>query len=114
MVRIDSKQSLVAGVLAALGASVCCVGPLLLVTLGVGGAWIGTLVRFEPYRPIFVGLTVLFFGVAYWRLYRDRACDAGASCGDPRTLRRQRITFWSVAMLVSLLIATPSLAPWFY
>ena len=68
MIRIDSKQSLAAGVLAALGASVCCVGPLLLVTLGVGGAWIGTLTRFEPYRPIFVALTVLFFGVAYWRL----------------------------------------------
>ncbi|HZE91048.1 MAG TPA: mercuric transporter MerT family protein, partial [Rhizobacter sp.] len=34
------KSSLVAGVLAAIGASVCCVGPLVLLMLGIGGAWI--------------------------------------------------------------------------
>jgi mercuric ion transport protein len=36
------KGSMVAGALAAIGASMCCVGPLVLLTLGIGGAWIAT------------------------------------------------------------------------
>jgi mercuric ion transport protein len=36
---LNVKGSLVAGALAAIGASVCCVGPLVLLTLGIGGAW---------------------------------------------------------------------------
>ena len=115
MVEFDSKRSLAVGVLAALGASVCCVGPLVLLTLGIGGTWIGTLTKFEPYRPIFIGVTLLFFGLAYWRLYRRPVnCEPSAACPDPRTIKRQRATFWFVAILVSLLLATPRLAPLFY
>ena len=48
---LNAKGSLVAGVAAAIGASVCCLGPLVLLMLGIGGAWIGNLAAFEPYRP---------------------------------------------------------------
>ncbi|MBU6503635.1 MAG: hypothetical protein KGQ35_12325 [Burkholderiales bacterium] len=37
MVPISVKDSLIAGVLAAIGASVCCVGPLVLLAFGIGG-----------------------------------------------------------------------------
>ncbi|MBS0307555.1 MAG: mercury transporter MerT, partial [Proteobacteria bacterium] len=37
---LNAKRSLVVGVLAAIGASVCCVGPLVLLLLGIGGAWV--------------------------------------------------------------------------
>ena len=47
--QLDVKGSLVAGVLAGIGASVCCVGPLVLLALGIGGAWIGNLTALEPY-----------------------------------------------------------------
>jgi mercuric ion transport protein len=40
------------GGLAAILASTCCLGPLVLVALGLSGAWIGNLTRLEPYRPI--------------------------------------------------------------
>jgi hypothetical protein len=50
---------LIAGTLAALGASVCCVLPLVLVALGIGGSWIASLTAMEPYRPVFVGLTLV-------------------------------------------------------
>jgi hypothetical protein len=39
---------LIAGILSAIGASICCVGPLLLLALGVSGAWIGSLTALEP------------------------------------------------------------------
>ena len=40
MAALNAKDSLAAGIIAAIGASVCCVGPLLLLALGIGGAWI--------------------------------------------------------------------------
>jgi mercuric ion transport protein len=106
---------LIAGVLSAIGASICCVGPLLLLSLGISGAWIGSLAALEPYRPIFIGLTLLFLGFAFYRLYLVRpACSSGSSCGNSRTLKRQRLGFWIVTVLVLGLIAVPWFAPLFY
>jgi hypothetical protein len=46
---------LIAGILSTVGASICCVGPLVLLALGVSGAWISSLTALESYRPIFIG-----------------------------------------------------------
>ena len=69
MARLTEKDSLIAGVLAAIGASVCCVGPLVLLALGIGGSWVGSLTAMEPYRPFFIGMTLLFLGLAFRELY---------------------------------------------
>jgi mercuric ion transport protein len=109
------KGFLVAGILAAVGASVCCVGPLVLLAIGVSGAWVGSLTALEPYRPFFIGLTLLFLGLAFHRLYfARRACTPGLACANPRTLKHQRLAFWIVAILVLGLISVPWLAPLFY
>ena len=115
MTVLNVKGSLVAGILAGIGASVCCVGPLVLLALGIGGAWIGTLTTFEPYRPLFIGLTLLFLGLAFRKLYLvPQACAPGTTCADPQTTKRQRLTFWSVAVLLLGLLAVPWFAPLFY
>lgn len=51
MAALNAKGSLVAGVVAATGASVCCARPLVLLVPGIGGAWIGNLTAFEPLSP---------------------------------------------------------------
>ena len=115
MVVLNAKGSLVAGILAGIGASVCCVGPLLLLALGVGGAWIGNLTAFEAYRPLFIGLTLLFLSLGFRKLYLvPQACAPGMACADPQTANRQRLMFWSVAVLVLCLLAVPWFAPLFY
>jgi mercuric ion transport protein len=114
-VRLSTKGSLIAGTAAAVGASLCCVAPLVLLALGVSGAWIASLTALEPYRPIFVSLALLFLGVAFRRLYLvPQRCQPGAPCADPRLLKRQRRTFWTVALPLLGLLATPWLAPLFY
>ena len=106
---------LIAGIFSAIGASICCVGPLVLLALGVSGAWIGSLTALEPYRPIFIGLTLLFLGFAFYRLYLVRpSCSPESACANPRTLKRQRLGFWIVTLLVLGLIAVPWFAPLFY
>ncbi len=115
MVQLTGKGSLIASALAAIGASVCCVGPLVLLSLGIGGSWVGSLTAMTPYRPIFIGLTLLFLGLTFRKLYLvPQVCAPGTPCADPRTVKRQRLTFWIVTGLLLGLLAVPSLAPLFY
>ena len=115
MAEWNAKGSLVASVFTGIGASVCCVGPLVLLAFGIGGAWIGNLTALEPYRPIFIGLTLLFLVLAFRKLYLvPQVCAPSTACADPKTSRRQRLTFWTVATLMLGLLAVPSLAPLFY
>jgi mercuric ion transport protein len=109
---LGAKSSIVAGALAAIGASVCCVGPLVLLMLGVSGAWISYLTAFEPFRPYFIGLTLLFLFLAFRKLYFvKRACATGETCADNRVLNRQRLIFWFLSIPLLLLVAFPWYAP---
>ena len=115
MAHLTGKGSLIAGVLAAIGASVCCVGPLVLLAFGIGGTWIGSLTAMEPYRPIFIGLTLLFLGLAFRKLYLvPQVCTPGTPCAETRTLKRQRFAFWIIAVLLLGLLAVPWIIPFFY
>lgn len=110
-----TSASLLGGLLAAFGATACCFGPLLLVVLGIGGAWASRLQRLEPYQPYFYGFTLLFVGLAFHRLYvRPRRCAEGEVCEAPGVLRRQRIVFWMVVGLITAMVASPLVAPFFY
>ena len=109
---LGAKSSIVAGALAAIGASVCCVGPLVLLMLGVSGAWISYLTAFEPFRPYFIGLTLLFLFLAFRKLYLvKRACATGDACADDRVLNRNRLIFWFLSVSLLLLVAFPWYAP---
>ena len=106
---------LIAGIFTALGASICCVGPLGLLALGVSGAWIGSLTALEPYRPIFIVLTLAFLAIAFHRLFFARqVCAPETACANLCTLKRQRLAFWIVAILVIGLISVPWVALLFY
>ncbi len=113
--QLTGKGSLIAGALAAVGASVCCVGPLVLLALGISGTWVGSLTAMEPFRPFFVILTLVFLGLAFRKLYLlPQVCVPGTPCANPETRRRQRVTFWIVTALLVGLLAVPWLAPLFY
>ncbi len=111
----NTKLALVGAALAGIGASACCVGPFLLLSLGIGGAWIGHLTALEPYRPIFVGLTILFFGLAFRRLYlAPQSCVGENHCVADRTRRVQTILFWIFVPFSLGLVASPWILPLFY
>jgi len=112
---MDTKPTLWASALAATGASLCCVAPLVLVSLGVGGAWLATLTRLEPLRPFFVALALGLLVLAWRKLYRRPVfCAPGQACADAAVLRRQRLIFWLVAAPLLLLLAFPWYASLFY
>jgi len=100
--------SIAAGAASALGASVCCVLPLVLVAIGVGGAWVAQLRSLERFYPAFVGLAVAAFAYAFYRLYLKPApCAPDTACVSPATRRNQRIAFWATLVAAKALILFP-------
>jgi mercuric ion transport protein len=103
------------GGLAAILASTCCLGPLILVALGLSGAWIGNLTRLEPYRPFFIAgaLIALFFAGRH--IFRPaQTCNPGEVCALPRTRRIYKILFVTVCVLVVIALAFPYVVKLFY
>ena len=108
-------RALIAGGAAALLASTCCLGPLVLITLGFSGAWISKLTVLEPYQPIFITAAVVALFFAWKRIWRPAAaCAPGEVCALPRVRRGYQLFFVAVCGLVLLALAFPLVAPWFY
>lgn len=109
------RGALGAGGLAALLASACCLGPLVLVVLGVSGAWIGSLTAFEAYRPLFLCVALLALFLAYRRIFRKvEACQPGEVCAVPRVRLGYQIVFWIVLTLVLVALTFPYILPLLY
>lgn len=106
--------AIVAAVLAAIGASVCCVVPLVFVLLGISGAWIANLTALDAWRPWFSIATLLCLAVAFWTLYGPHArCRIQGQCVDARVLQRRRRWLWLVTILIGLLLLFPYYVGWF-
>jgi len=103
------------GGLAAILASTCCLGPLVLVALGFSGAWIGNLTVLEPYRPLFIGAALVALAFAARRIFRPtQACKPGEVCAIPQVRTAYKLIFWIVAALVMVALAYPYVLPLFY
>ncbi|MBN8739127.1 MAG: mercury transporter MerT [Lysobacterales bacterium 69-70] len=106
--------ALLGAVAAAVGASVCCVLPLVLVLLGISGAWIANLTALDAGRPWLSAATLLCLAWGFWTLYGPAArCRTDGICVDPTRLRRRRTWLWFVTVLIVLLLLFPYYIGWF-
>lgn len=109
-----SRYAIAAAGVAAVGASVCCVVPLVFVLLGIGGAWMVRLTAFDVWRPWFTAATLVCLLAAFWVVYRPaNACATGVACADPRRLRRQRRVLWLATGAIAALLLFPYYIGWF-
>jgi mercuric ion transport protein len=115
MIQRSRSAKIVAagGLLGALGIASCCALPLALVSLGIGGAWVGNLVALTPYKPFLVVATTALLGYGYycvyWRARRD--CAAGEQCVSPYENRTVRISLWAATILFGGALAFEYLEP---
>lgn len=90
----NGRGALLTGGLAAILASTCCLGPLVLIALGFSGAWIGSLTVLEPYRPFFIGAALVALFFAYRRIFRPaQVCIPGEVCADPQVSTIYKLVF---------------------
>lgn len=102
------------GVLATLLASTCCVLPLVLVLVGITGAWMVHLQALAPVTPFAIALAVGALAWAGWLVFRpQRFCTrADGSCATTRPIMRR--VFVACAVFAALLLGFPLIAPLFY
>ena len=110
----SAGKALLAGGLAALLASACCLGPLVLVLAGISGAWIGNLAAFQPYQPLFMAASAVALFLAWRRIWRPTPCTSGQACAAPRIKSGYKILFGLVVLLQTVAVGFPFIAPWFY
>ena len=100
------------GVLSALTASLCCVGPLVLVFFGVGSASTALAIGYR--KPYFLTLGLFVMGLSFSRLYKK-------SCHNKHFSKKQQLILFGSSFLIALLIyylliyvLTPLIAPSIY
>jgi len=106
------KLTLGGAVLAAIAASSCCIGPLILAALGIGGA--GAFAVLGAYRPYILGATAVMLAGGFYLTYRKpRAAAEGDACGcekpNPKAGRAGKIGLWFATGLVLVFAAAPNL-----
>jgi len=92
---------------AALLASLCCVGPLLFVTLGVGAGFAS---QFEPLRPLFTVLSVGLLALGFYVVYGRRTapvCAPDGSCAVPLDRTRDKVLLWLATVLAIVFLTFP-------
>lgn len=104
-----------AGMLAAVGASLCCITPVLSLIAGAGGlatafTWV------EPLRPFLIALTLGTLGFAWFQQLKFGKTDQSCDCEQD-----QKPSFWRsskflglVTVFAALMLAFPSYAHIFY
>ena len=111
MSQKESNLPIIGGVIAAVGAGLCCAGPFILLLLGVSGSWIVNLTLLEPYRPIFILLVLALFGFAGWKVYRPvEDCVPGTACA---VRKRRQVIFWLTALTALVLVTSNYWIVWF-
>lgn len=87
------NQLISAGLLAAFGASLCCITPLLALVAG-GSGIASTFSWVEPYRPYLIGLTVTVLVFAWYQKLKPRK-EIYCECepGTPQETEKRKITF---------------------
>lgn len=78
------------GLIGGLLASTCCIAPLILVLMGVGGAWVGNLTALAPYQWFFVAIALVCLGAGFWHVYYKPkiVCVEGSYCATPNSNSR--------------------------
>lgn len=80
----------------------CCIGPWSVALLGVNGAV--AFARWQPYRPLILGLAAILLLWAGWQVYRGpKNCDT--ACSRKRSLWFKGALVFSIAFLLLAVFA---------
>ncbi len=103
----------VGSLLGAVGASSCCILPLVLFSLGASGPWLGQLTALAPLQPWLLGATALFLASGFYLVYRRPrgTCAVDGACARPGRRRLVIVALWTATVIAALAAVFPYLAP---
>jgi len=108
--NIETKKErtpLIAAIIAGGLASACCIGPLIIVFLGLGSA--SVFIAMEPYRPIFAVITLSLIAWAGWRHWQGRKVCIANGCPPKKPILLCMLGGGAILLLISpsLLVYLP-------
>ena len=118
MLNKDDKKPIKIGLWAGFIASLCCIGPLILIVLGIGGA--STALAIGKQSPYFLalGILILVAGLGLYYFRKNKKCN---ECDTERLSWKKIVTIiilacvsFLVVYYVLLYVLVPWLAPIVY
>ena len=103
------------GLIGAVLASTCCLGPLVLLLLGISGAWISYLTALAPYQPFFLVASLGFLAAGFWKVYGKTmgSCQEGSSCSTSQSDKLVKVALWTGTLIIGAAIGVETLGPLF-
>jgi mercuric ion transport protein len=106
----------IGAIVAASLASLCCIGPVLFVTVGIGA---GLARQFEPLRPLFTIITIALMAAGFYSVYGRAAGQDAESCDDDAACRarsasrtRDKVVLWGATLIALVLLTLPRWSLW--
>ncbi len=110
----SDKKLIGAGLLSALAASLCCITPVLALIAGTSGL-ASTFSWIEPFRPYFIGLTVLVLGFAwYQKLKTQKEIDCDCDTDEKPKFIQSKSFLGIVTVFAIVMLAFPYYSEIFY
>lgn len=109
-----NSKSWVAGIFAAIAASLCCITPVLAFLGGASGlassfSWI------ESYRPYLIGATILVFAFTWYQKFKpQKQVDCDCETDNKKSFWQSKLFLGIVTGVAALMIAFPYYAKIFY
>ena len=101
------KASLGGSVVAAISASLCCIGPLVAVLLGASG--FAAAGFFAKWRPVLLTATFAFLALAWFLTYRKpKAVCTDGSCATTSAFAWSKVTLWIATASVIVAAGFPA------
>jgi len=101
--------------LGALAMTSCCILPLALVSMGVGGVWIAQLTALYAYKWYTFAFAASFITWGFWKVHRSEAgeCRDGTACARPVNRRIMKGSLWLATVVTLLAMVFPYVSPYF-
>ena len=100
------SQLIAGGVVASIGASICCLGPFMLLATGVSGAWMSRLMMLEPFQPILAGISLTAFAIAGIRLLRVTPSSVDVSSCETRSVGWGQSALYFLCLALALVLVS--------
>lgn len=99
------------GLLAALAASTCCVFPLSLAALGIGGTWLSTLNSVAAYEMFFRVAGIILLAAGFWLVYAPSKVATQVACPAVSSQKLSKTLLWTGAAVMAVVLLTRWLLP---
>lgn len=111
---MKNNKSLLAGLLTAAAASLCCITPILALLGGVSGV-ASTFSWVEPFRPYLIGITVLVFAFAWYQKLKPKPKeDCNCEVNSNQSIIQSKSFLGLLTVVAALLISFPYYSKAFY